>query len=137
MPEPQEQITYLDQDPRTRLRFLGFTHADAELLQSLRPWAGQILPKFVKEFFDRAFRDPQFVATGSHGGGSREQLEASQRAYIPGLFLRHARRGLCDEPASVPCRCNGAISWTPARNHEGGRPAKLGDALHGGEAIPR
>ena len=37
-----EQIT--DGEIRKRLDFLGFTDSDAQLLQSMRPWAQQAIP---------------------------------------------------------------------------------------------
>jgi methyl-accepting chemotaxis protein len=69
-----------------RLAYLGFTDADAALLRSLRPWAERIAPRFVRAFYDRQFREPEFVRIVNAATSSRERLEAAQARYCLTLF---------------------------------------------------
>ena len=69
-----------------RLAYLGFTDADAALLRSLRPWAERIGPRFVRAFYDRQFREPEFVRIVTAAHSSRERLEVAQQRYLMSLF---------------------------------------------------
>ena len=79
-----EQIT--DGEIRKRLEFLQYSDSDAQLLQSMRPWAQQAIPEFVKEFYDYQFMNPEFVATIRANNSSQQALEGAQAGYAMALF---------------------------------------------------
>lgn len=73
-------------DARGRLAFLGFTEADARLLQTLKPWAETIINDFSKEFYDRSYENPGFRAVVERYGTTRSTLEAAQAGYALSYF---------------------------------------------------
>ena len=56
---------------RSRLTFLGFTDADANLLSSLRPWVESIVAEFAKEFYERSFPDAAFTEVARKNNATR------------------------------------------------------------------
>ena len=71
---------------RSRLTFLGFTDADANLLSSLRPWVESIVAEFAKEFYERSFADAAFTEVARKNNATRAGLEAAQAGYCVDLF---------------------------------------------------
>ncbi|NQW23982.1 MAG: hypothetical protein HQ475_11105 [SAR202 cluster bacterium] len=80
------KIEMNEREIRKRLDFLGFTESDAELLRSLKPWAEQTIPGFVKEFYDYQFRDSEFSNIIRDNGSNQGALEGAQAGYARMLF---------------------------------------------------
>ena len=71
---------------QTRLDALGFTRADADLLQSLKSWSVANLAEFSRRFYDRSFALPGFQDQVTRMGGQRSNLEPAQASYASKLF---------------------------------------------------
>lgn len=71
---------------REQLRNIGFTEDDAELLRSHSPWMNQNAEKFSKDFYERSWMDPGFVAVVNSYGSNRGILEGAQAGYAKTLF---------------------------------------------------
>lgn len=59
---------------RSRLTFLGFTDADANLLSSLRPWVETIVAEFAKKFKGWSFADAAFAEVARKNNATRAGL---------------------------------------------------------------
>lgn len=101
-----EQMGIDDEDRRTRLRWVGITDRDVELVTaaavSLRPQSEQI----AKEFYDHSFQFPVMSEKLNVAHSTRERLEGAQAGYfkrlldanydasyiefVAGIGLRHA-----------------------------------------------
>ena len=95
----QEQIT--DGEIRKRLEFLQFSDSDADLLQSMRPWAQEAIPVFAKEFYDYQFKNPDFVATIRANNSSQQVLEGAQAGYAMALFNGYPNTGYVNTRVTI------------------------------------
>ena len=77
-----EQLDIDRADQELRLRWIGLTDADIDLIRGaadiLQPHAEEI----VKQFYDHSFSFPQFAAKIQEVGATREGLEAAQKGYL-------------------------------------------------------
>lgn len=81
-----KEITVDAREIRNRLDFPGFTDSDAELLRSMKPWAGKAIPEFVKVFYDYQFRDPDFSETSAPTASPGTALRPRRPVYARTLF---------------------------------------------------
>ena len=105
--------TITDIEIRKRLNHIGFTESDARLLQSLKPWAeGGGVKAFAKEFYDRQFINPEFVAIIRANNSTQEVLEAAQADYAMDLFKGYPGAAYVDKRTMIG-RLHARINITP------------------------
>jgi len=73
-------------DIRARIAIVGFTDADAQVLNSLRPWAETIVADFATDFYARSFENPGFAEFVEKSHSTRARLEPAQAGYALSLF---------------------------------------------------
>ena len=102
-----------DMDIRKRLDHLGFTETDARLLQSLKPWAEDGgIKAFAKEFYDRQFVNPDFVAIIRGNNSGQAVLEGAQADYAMDLFKGYPGAAYVNKRANIG-KLHARINITP------------------------
>ena len=102
-----------DMDIRKRLDHLGFTETAARLVQSLKPWAENGgIKAFAKEFYNRQFVNPDFVAIIRGNNSSQAVLEGAQADYAMDLFKGYPGAAYVNKRANIG-KLHARINITP------------------------
>ena len=94
-----KQIT--DGEIRKRLDRLKFAGSDAQPLQSLRPWAQQADPEFVKKVNDYRLGNFKFAAIIRSNNSRQQVLEGDQTGCVTALSNGHPTTAYGNERVSI------------------------------------